>query len=43
MKKHFVNQNENRRLNARGSQVHFDDFSGEVFFCFTIGCESKIT
>ena len=24
----------NRRLNARGSQVHFDDLSGEAFFLF---------
>ena len=33
-----------RRLNARGrSQVHFDDFSGEAFFCFTIRCASEIT
>ena len=32
-----------RRLNARGSQVHFDDFSGEAFFCFTIRCALEIT
>ena len=32
-----------RRLNARGSQVHFDDFSGGAFFCFTTRCASEIT
>ena len=41
--KMYVHKMTCRRLNARGSQVHFDDFSGGAIFCFTTRCASEIT